>query len=1176
MIGDIAIYDPRRLSEPDFLAGFVARLDIYEFLIRQFQSLDEYDVATHRLIVGQRGMGKTTLLRRIAIGIEADAALRERFAALTFREEQYDIRSLAQLWRNCSEALAEWLEACGRKGEAEEIDRRLARERLSDPDAAWELFAAHCAEVKRRPVLFLDNINLILGPLPEAEGWKLRGILQARGGPVVIGASAAFLEQSVNPKAPFYEFFQVHTLEPLSVAETRTCLTRIAEGRREAGKRVLATLASSPERVPVLHTLTGGNPRTIVFIYRLLESERDGGAQRDLETLLDDVTGLYKARVEELPEQARAVFDAVALAWDPAPTALLVETTMLEPTTLSPQLNRLVDRGYVERTERADGKSGWQVAERFFNIWYLMRHGNRRVRQRLRWLTTFLTSFYSRDELTRMGRDLAARGVASPDEARYLIAVSESIEDPSLKHALTRRASMSLLTLERAEIEKVVSIDELDADARALDATAKAVRAARPWPAAEAGEFLKALRRSGRVQSEQQEIVDRLPAMPQSELNDLLKALHDEAEVRWKIDLPPEVAAAVERAIDEGALRDPWDIADAEAAANMAENSTIGDRILLWAVLHSGDSALIARHDAALAAACQSCGAPRSALAAFRIGALLNSDLNRPQEAEAAYREATRIDPAFAWPWHNLGNLLQDRLARYDEAEAAYREAIRVDPASSMPWNGLGNLLQTHLARYDEAEAAYREAIRIDPVSSVPWNGLGSLLADRLTRYDEAEAAYRTAIRIDPANVNPWNNLGDLLSNHLGRYDEAEAAYREAIRIDPDFVRPWNGLGNLLADHLTRYDEAEAAYREAIRIDPAFAYPWNGLGNLLASRLARYDEAEAAYRETIRIDPAFAVPWYNLGALLQTRLARYDEAEAAYREAIRIDPAFAAPWYDLGTLLQTRLARYDEAEAAYREAIRIDPAFAWPWNNLGNLLQDRLARYDEAEAAYREAIRIDLSGGGSWISVGNLLADHRGDPAQARAAYREAEQKGQAAMAQANLLWLELAEGRGDAARELRARFVAAAPGQPPFAPEGLLLIDSGLALIAGNVDEALHRLADALRSDGGVPPEFFDDLLRLLRLFAKHGTGVRLLAWLDETGLGETIAPVRAAFDAYLHDERKLLNVNPETRGAARRIYRWLTSNRRERDGPLWPGPGTSELDRETKPRKQRGRKRG
>jgi tetratricopeptide (TPR) repeat protein len=1061
LTGDIAIFDPRRLDEADFLAGFVARVDMFDFLLRQFRGLEANDVATHRLLIGQRGMGKTTLLRRLAIGVEQDTQLRQVFVPLTFREEQYNVRSLAQLWRNCAEALAGWLEHSGRAGDAGRIDRELAKSRLADPDAAFAQFVDFCRQVDRRPALFLDNLDLILGALPEAEGWKLRSILQARGGPFVIGASTAFLEQSVNPKAPFYEFFQVHMLEPLGVADMRTCLAGLARKRGDDGKRVLTMLGNAPERIPVLHTLTGGNPRTLAFIYRLIESGLSADAQRDLEQLLESVSGLYKARVEELPAQARAVFDAIALHWDPAPTALLVDVTMLEPTSLSPQINRLVERGYVERTERDDGKSGWQVAERFFNIWYLMRNGERRVRQRLRWLTAFLTNFYTRDELSGLGRGMAARALSSAGEARAAFALAEAADDPHLRRALTRRASLNLLAGEHGQIELIAAMADLDDVARAWDETIRRARAARAWSRERADAFVNTLRCSGRSREQQRNVVGRLEAMSEDAVEVLERALRDEAIRGWKESLPPEIVAAVERAIENRALADPLDYENAETAAAMVADVAEKGKLLLWDALSRRDHQFINRNRGKIEAAILLLSAKRSGKAALGLARLLEQLPDKSSDAVEAYREAIRLDPNESDLWRNLGTLLQVRLARYDEAETAYREAIRLNP-------------------------------------SIAWH--------------------------------------------------------------------WQWLGDLLMNKLVRYDEAERAYREAIRLDPALTWAWNALGNLLQERFARYDEAEAAYREAIRLDPAFKWSWYGLATLMHLHLSRYDDAEVAYRRAIELDPSFWPFWYWLAILLHEHFARYDEVEKAYREAIRLDPTHAWLWFRLGKLLQNHLARYDEAEAAYLEAIRLDHPQSGPWHSLGRLLADHLGDPVRAREAFAKAEAFGKNQLATEGRLWLELAEGNLATARELREFLNDVTAGDRPDL-ETPALIDGAIALLGGDVALAFARLRQALHRDGGVPPANFDDFLRLLRLFAKHGAGEKLLDWLDETGLGDRVAPARAAFDAYLHGERKLLNVNPETRGVAERLYRWLTSNRRERDGPIWPGPGASALDAPKRP---------
>ena len=62
------------------------------------------------------------------------------------------------------------------------------------------------------------------------------------------------------------------------------------------------------------------------------------------------------------------------------------------------------------------------------------------------------------------------------------------------------------------------------------------------------------------------------------------------------------------------------------------------------------------------------------------------------------------------------------------DAEAAYREAIRLDPGNADAHNDLGYMLAT-VNRYPEAEAAYREAIRLNPRHAGAPDNLERLLA---------------------------------------------------------------------------------------------------------------------------------------------------------------------------------------------------------------------------------------------------------------------------------------------------------------------------------------------------------------------------------------------------------------------------------------------------------------
>jgi tetratricopeptide (TPR) repeat protein len=406
----IALYNQVHGSDEGFVAAFVARLDVLETLVGSLSVIVETGTTNHHMLVGPRGMGKSSLLRRLGIAISNSEILSAHFMPLRFREEQYNVTSLAAFWGNCGEALADWAEQNGLPDLAHELDAAIVSSAWKDAATAERQFRDACQKAgNRRPVLLVDNLDLIVDGIKESEQWALRGALQSESGPILIGAATRFLSQAADRKEAFYEFFHHIVLEPLSEAELLACLRALAGARPQTSGPVLTILNQEPERLRTLYTLTGGNPRVLALIYLLLERAETETIFQDLEVLLDEVTPYYKSRIEEYQTaQQRAVIDAIALHWDPILSRTIAEATGIAPTTISGLLIKLRREGFIQEVQTSSALTGYQISERFLNIWYLMRHGTRRTKARLKWLTIFLARLYSASELANMA--LQARG----------------------------------------------------------------------------------------------------------------------------------------------------------------------------------------------------------------------------------------------------------------------------------------------------------------------------------------------------------------------------------------------------------------------------------------------------------------------------------------------------------------------------------------------------------------------------------------------------------------------------------------------------------------------------------------------------------------------------------------------------------------------------------------------
>jgi tetratricopeptide (TPR) repeat protein len=752
---NLAVYNPAILDDADFLAGFVARQDLAASLLARLGEITPRGQAKHHLILGQRGMGKTSLLRRLALGVREDAALAAVLLPLTFREEQYNVHNLHTFWLNCLDALGDYFEKTGQTEKADEIDRDTASLMRGDIDvegsAALDVFKRWAKRESRRPLLLLDNIDFILDGL-EAQHWSLRRVMQEAGSIVVVGTSAAYLEATADPKGAFYDFFQVTVLEKLDQDELIACLRRLAQARGEEGRKVLNVLNRDPGRIRALHDLTGGNPRTLVLLYLLLELDAGGDVFSDLERLLDQVTVLYKARVEDLAPQARVVLDAVALAWNPVTAADVAAATALDTSAVSTQLDRLHKNGVVEKVSLSStARAGFQLGERFFNIWYLMRHGPRRQKTRLRWLTSFLQGFYSPMQLTDQALELLkGNSQQGLERGHYAIALGEVVDDKGLRHLLAQEARMEFERFAAANgkrLEEIVDPEDLP-----TPTTAQEWLGIGWWLHIRLGRYEEA-----EAAYRQAITLDSKYAFSWNNLGLLLEdhlTRYDEAETAYRQAI----------ALDAN-YNLPW--------------NNLGNLLRK-----------LARYEEAETAYRQAIKLnPRYAAPWNNLGLLLQNHFTRYSEAEAAYHQSIELDlKKSAVPLSNLGNLLQDHLARYDEAEVAYHHAIEIDPKYALAWINLGCLLHDHLARYEDAETAYLQAINLNASNDTAKACLAFFYYAQLEKHSQAEIIFETVdARLPSSKARLLRAFRALAMDNFG---ETKRILEEIIREDKE--TEWN------------------------------------------------------------------------------------------------------------------------------------------------------------------------------------------------------------------------------------------------------------------------------------------------------------------------------------------------------------------------------------------------
>lgn len=408
------------MAESEFLARFVVRKEMFERMFNDIATADYSVPQQHYVIIGQRGQGKTTLLRRIKIACLHDLVLADKLIPVKFSEEQYQIRSLVRLW----EEVADTLHADYPMLFSGLVDKL---EKLSEEDDYQSTCFACLDEAVRSTgkniLLLIDNIDQLFDKLSLKEQRTLREILTVSPTYRIIGGSTKMLEHHFDYSKPFFEFFRIEKLTGLTSNECVELLRALAGDAEK--EKIEKIIAQNPERIELLRRLTGGVPRTMVMLFDIFMDE-SGNAFQDLMKVLDEVTPLYKHRMDDLPAQLQDIMHAIAINWDGMSGKEIAKETGLETNAISAQLSKLEKIGVVY--SEAIGKNKvYQITERFFNIWYLMRFGRKKDRQRVEWLVKFLESWCTPEELKNRAKSLMDSMNAGKAGASHVFHMTEAL-----------------------------------------------------------------------------------------------------------------------------------------------------------------------------------------------------------------------------------------------------------------------------------------------------------------------------------------------------------------------------------------------------------------------------------------------------------------------------------------------------------------------------------------------------------------------------------------------------------------------------------------------------------------------------------------------------------------------------------------------------------------------------
>lgn len=264
-----------------------------------------------------------------------------------------------------------------------------------------------------------------------------------------------------------------------------------------------------------------------------------------------------------------------------------------------------------------------------------------------------------------------------------------------------------------------------------------------------------------------------------------------------------------------------------------------------------------------------------------------NQRRGRFEDALAAFRKVTHLNPGFSDGFNNIGIVLR-HLGRIDEAIQAYQTALTIKPSKSDSYFNLGLALQNK-GDLSQAVEAYNKALSIMPDYPEAHNNLGNILYDQES-FRDAEISYLKALELKPDYRDALLNLGKTYKC-LGALSAGFKTFSKLIEIYPKDFEGHVSLAIVLRLQM-KFSEALEACKQAVLIQAKSPEPYLVMGNIFLAQ-GLIDKAKTFFQKAYAICPENAQALYNLGIIL-SKEGNFLDAISLFKKSLVLMPDFAA------------------------------------------------------------------------------------------------------------------------------------------------------------------------------------------------------------------------------------------------------------------------------------------
>jgi tetratricopeptide (TPR) repeat protein len=445
---------------PELIEGtFVQRQSVADRLVDIFEQSARRASKHNALLVGPRGIGKSHLVSLVYHRLKAKKDLDDKLCIAYLKEDEWGITSFLDLLLRILRAASEesGLQALG-AGDLSKLSRSQAEDRV------WRSLQEGLGA--RTLLVIVENLDAVFEKIGELGQRQWRALMQTYPQWAVLATTPALFSAISRQVSPFYGFFEVIHLQPLSFSDAIALLKRLAQFNNDEKTANFLDTAVGRARVRAVQHIAGGNHRIFILFYDFLYQ---GGPELFIEPLLktiDALTPYYQSHMARLSPQQQKIVNFLCEHRNPATVTTIANSCLTTHQTAAGQLKQLLANRYV-RVDRVGREAFYELTEPLLRICVEAKTHRERP---LHLLVDFIRYWFSREELERKLSKADERNAGRP----YLAAALQEYD---------AEAGHTHLSPEIAELCSALSRGDTAERSRArAQELAELSRIAEDWP----------------------------------------------------------------------------------------------------------------------------------------------------------------------------------------------------------------------------------------------------------------------------------------------------------------------------------------------------------------------------------------------------------------------------------------------------------------------------------------------------------------------------------------------------------------------------------------------------------------------------------------------------------------------------------------------------------------------